>query len=77
MPSPIIPTAKSVNAGCCFWVICISNYGDPAYRQSEEFHPRSKVFRHNAGSKAQSIEGVLPRQMRWRSAVRLSERLNN
>src|ERR1700733_1462433 len=25
MPSPIIPTAKSVNAGCCFWIICISN----------------------------------------------------
>jgi hypothetical protein len=39
-------------------------HGDPAYRQSEEFHPRSKVFRHNAARKA--WKGVLPRQM-WLS----------
>jgi hypothetical protein len=32
-------------------------YGDPAYRQPEEFHPRSKVFRHNAGAQGAKYGG--------------------
>jgi hypothetical protein len=42
----MIPTAKSVNAGCCFWVICYLQYGDPAYRQGDEFDPRRSAFQH-------------------------------